>query len=68
MALTLKRKWFVTFVLLELFEDGNDGLKRGKPKMVKSTSGKGYVYCTIHLRVGDDESELGSICRNCKRY
>ena len=40
----------------------------GKPKMVKRTCRKGYVRCKIHPRIGDDESELGSICRNCKRY
>ena len=68
MALALKRKPLVAFVLLELFEDENDGFKRGKPKMVKTKCGKGYVHCKIYPRVGDDESELGSICRNCKRY
>ena len=44
MALTLKLKLFVAFVLLELFEDGNDGFKQGKTKkMVKRMCGKGYV-------------------------
>ena len=61
-------KPLVAFVLLELFEDGNDGFKRGIPKMVKRTCRKEYVHCKIHPRVEDDESELGSICRNCKRY
>ena len=39
-----------------------------KPKMVKKMSRKGYFYCKIHPRLGDNESELESICRNCKRY
>ena len=32
MALTLKQKPLVAFVLLELFEDGKNGLKSGKTK------------------------------------
>ena len=69
MTLTLKRKPLVALVLLEPFEDGNDGFKRGKSKkMVKRTCRKGYIHCNIDLRLGDDENELGSICRNSKCY
>ena len=71
---TIEQSWIPHATLLDvnvevkLFEDGNDGFKRGKPKMAKRTCREGYVHCKIHPRVGDDESELGSICRNCKRY
>ena len=35
MALTLKRKSLVACVLLELFEDGNDGFKRAERERVE---------------------------------
>ena len=50
MALTLKRKLLVAFVLLKLFEDGYDGFKRGK-KQVKftRTSGEGYASVVVQF-------------------
>ena len=50
MALTLRRKQLVAFVLLELFEDGNDGLiqTRKNQKMVKRTCRKEYVHCKVN--------------------
>ena len=50
MALILKRKLLVAFVLLELFEDGYNGFKLGK-KQVKftRTSEKGYASVVVQF-------------------
>ena len=68
MALTLKRKPLVAFVLLELFEDGNDGFKRGKTKLWLRERVEQRVFKERHPCLEDDENERGSICINFKRY
>ena len=66
MTLTLKRKSLVALVLLELFEDGNDGFKRGKSKKwLRERVEKGMLTAKYN---DDDENELGRIGENFKCY
>ena len=55
-------KALVVLMVLELFEDANDGVKRGR-KMVKRTSRIRYV---VHRM--NDENEPGVVRRKFKRY
>ena len=41
---------------------------RKNQRMVKTTCRKGNVHCKLRPRLGDDENQPGSICRNFKRY
>ena len=68
MTLTLKRKPLVAFVLLELFEDGNDGFIRGKSKTWLRARVEKGMFTAKYDDDDDDENELGWICRNFNSY
>ena len=59
MTLTLKRKPLVAFVLLELFEDGNDGFIRGKSKTWLRERVEKGMFTAKYDDDDDDENELG---------
>ena len=68
-----KTKALVVFMVLELFEDANDGVKRGK-KWSGERAENGMLYIVVQLwarckRVeGDDENKPELVRRNFKRY
>ena len=50
MALTRKRKALVAFMILELFEDTNDGVKRGRTReWLKERAEKGMFQTVLQL-------------------